>query len=1453
MSEASSPELKQLAKNHISKVFELLEDGKQNEALKELEIVEDIAWKAKTGDILLFVLAIKADLMVVLGAHEEALNIYKIYLKIDDDTFFKFLGDEIYRSILQMNLDDVFNLGCIFYNMGCFLQAENCFEINLFISRKILKKDPRNVAYQSSLALTLNSLGVLLSDMGRIDEAKDKYEKAIEIKQNLIKVDSKNVTYLSDLSLILNNLGNLLYNMGHIEEAKDNYEKSLDIYEDLLKEDSENISYQSDVGGILNNLGNLLSYLGHIDEAKERYEKALEIREKLLNAEPENVTYQSDVSMTLNNLGNLLWKMWLVDQAKEKYEKSLEIYENLLKINPNNISYQSDIGGILNNLGNLLSDMGCFEKAKKSYEKALEVRRILLNIDPDNVTYQSEISVTFSNLGTLFSDMGRFEEAKQKCKNALDIYENLLHGDPENLVYKSNVSMTLNNLGISLRNMGYIEEAKKRYEEALDIYEDLLKIDPENVSYQSGLSMPLNNLGTLYSDMGRNNEAKEMYEKALKIRENLYQVDPENLAYQSYVAETLNGFGNLLKIMGKVEDAKKRHEHALAIREKLLESNSKKIVNLSNLGETLNDLGNSLYKLGQFKESEDKYKKALRIREDLLKKDSRNLIYISEVGETLNNLGTLLFDMDNIKEAKKRYEQALKICSDSQFLIVGKKAQAIVGVIRSLLELAEIEEYSYQKMSLLKMGVNVCKQNRDFFRKNDLKHEGNLILEAGLRAYLDYLMLDIGRERNPDKLVKVYEKSIKTVKELEDIETEESNRVLLESALHYLLGRQLINESLRFESPDMGLIKEAREQFKLAKETYGKASICYCIYTGILELESIEDIEKESDLKIKSIRKVIEELKKEAPTSVISKVIMAFEDIILLLENKKSKGKEEVRNKLNSHIIKIDSFAVRNIFDHTGNKFLCRLAEYQKEPFSPSIEYRSGKLIIKFTDPEKVKGVLTIVVGERKIFDDPLHGKNEIIITYTPMKKEEKIIFKVTCQKKPVIRSFEFSEYVGPNLKVCILEHNCKENILINSNMLNIAVIQLKYNIIKDSRVIKLTIDESIEEKLSKVWDEENANNFRKEKEAYWKKIRYILEAVKEKAKIVVFPEFSIPFELLPEIQKYADENRIIVVAGSHYVTERNLNKYENLFISDIQSKDLRKNICPIVIPFSKIVHTEKILPAAVERKFLSSEGMIHGDLKCIFNINNNLNVGVLICFEYLDKLRMRFIETCDVLLVPQANPNTERFYQVALEDLNNPPSPGNKAYIMANGIFPFEGKMIGGCSGLLLTLDKNLHKEQIERNIKKPIDGIYEQFILMASINTKFNPARDISQGQVAIGAKWTTIIEENEIFERARFLFDKKASLIKELYGDEPKEQQVSLEKEKNKIKDEAHKLIEILQKIKDCDDESLKQVLENNNYIIKKFSPLMYEENTKDLANLTSMEIKEKCCPVFIPTDY
>jgi hypothetical protein len=58
----------------------------------------------------------------------------------------------------------------------------------------------------------------------------------------------------------------------------------------------------------------------------------------------------------------------------------------------------------------------------------------------------------------------------------------------------------------------------------------------------------------------------------------------------------------------------------------------------------------------------------------------------------------------------------------------------------------------------------------------------------------------------------------------------------------------------------------------------------------------------------------------------------------------------------------------------------------------------------------------------------------------------------------------------------------------------------------------------------------------------------------------------------------------------------------------------------------------------------------------------------------------------------------------------------------MASGIFTFNGEkeIMGGDSGVILTLDKDSHKKQ-DDGIIPTIGDVKEQFILLASLNMNF------------------------------------------------------------------------------------------------------------------------------------
>ena len=157
--------LRDSAVDHLNEALELLQEGKYKEALEKLEKAEEISRQAEADDIFLYIQTIKGYLMQNLGDYEEALKIHTLSLKASEELLSKDYGNELSLLIIQLNLDAIGTLGNIFYEMGRFLQAKNCYETHLSIYEKLLTNDPDNVVYQSDVGATLNNLGNLLKNM----------------------------------------------------------------------------------------------------------------------------------------------------------------------------------------------------------------------------------------------------------------------------------------------------------------------------------------------------------------------------------------------------------------------------------------------------------------------------------------------------------------------------------------------------------------------------------------------------------------------------------------------------------------------------------------------------------------------------------------------------------------------------------------------------------------------------------------------------------------------------------------------------------------------------------------------------------------------------------------------------------------------------------------------------------------------------------------------------------------------------------------------------------------------------------------------------------------------------------------------------------------------------------------------------------------------------------------
>jgi predicted amidohydrolase len=143
--------------------------------------------------------------------------------------------------------------------------------------------------------------------------------------------------------------------------------------------------------------------------------------------------------------------------------------------------------------------------------------------------------------------------------------------------------------------------------------------------------------------------------------------------------------------------------------------------------------------------------------------------------------------------------------------------------------------------------------------------------------------------------------------------------------------------------------------------------------------------------------------------------------------------------------------------------------------------------------------------------------------------------------------------------------------------------------------------------------------------------IQGALEAAsRERAALVLFPELSVPEELVPLFKNWCAKESAVAVAGSHYV----------------KRGDRHVAVCPVVIADTEYL-VEKRTPSPFERSPLPGHGLRSGERLCVFRESPIGNFSVLICSDYLDDAVKRDVLqfSIDLLCVPSFQNDSNEYH----------------------------------------------------------------------------------------------------------------------------------------------------------------------------------------------------------------
>jgi phosphoserine phosphatase len=134
----------------------------------------------------------------------------------------------------------------------------------------------------------------------------------------------------------------------------------------------------------------------------------------------------------------------------------------------------------------------------------------------------------------------------------------------------------------------------------------------------------------------------------------------------------------------------------------------------------------------------------------------------------------------------------------------------------------------------------------------------------------------------------------------------------------------------------------------------------------------------------------------------------------------------------------------------------------------------------------------------------------------------------------------------------------------------------------------------------------------------------------------IVFPELSVPANLVPRLREWSESNRVIVIGGSHYKSD----------------DGGRCSVCPVIIDGAEY-ETFKAVPSPFEDSGVSDHGLRPGPFIRRFRGTRIGNFCVLICSDYLDKSTRNAVvdDETDLVFVIACQKDTAWHYDNAVDD----------------------------------------------------------------------------------------------------------------------------------------------------------------------------------------------------------
>ncbi|KAL7268584.1 hypothetical protein RUND412_008787 [Rhizina undulata] len=244
-------------------------------------------------------------------------------------------------------------IGCAFWNLGYFKQAEELFQRLLEYREKDFEM---LLVGSSSPSPVMGLMAGVVHDQGRYDEAIEWYRKALTGYEKSIWISKGHSAKIK----ILHNMALVFDSQGRYDEALEFNQRALaGLEKSLGKDDLSTLA-------TVNNMASVYNSQGRYNDALELYQRVLAGREKALGKE-----HHSTLT-TVDNMGTVFNNKGLFDKALELHGRALAGIEK--KLGKDHLLTLTTV----HNMASVFKNQGRYDEALELFRRVLEGREKIL-------------------------------------------------------------------------------------------------------------------------------------------------------------------------------------------------------------------------------------------------------------------------------------------------------------------------------------------------------------------------------------------------------------------------------------------------------------------------------------------------------------------------------------------------------------------------------------------------------------------------------------------------------------------------------------------------------------------------------------------------------------------------------------------------------------------------------------------------------------------------------------------------------------------------------------------------------------------------------------------------------------------------------------------------------------------------------------------------------------------